>query len=327
MTYIERASQNSKPKIAKRPAAQPASLGGRLTGLRDVRLIFFGTEDFSCASLEKLIVSGWNVAAVVTKPDSKSGRGQKISLPVVKKIANKHGIKVLQPENITRAIYQIANLEPSLGVLVSYGKLIPQALLDIFPGGIINVHPSLLPAWRGPSPIESALAAGDTETGISLMQLTAGMDEGPVYAQRKVVIHDNETSPELYERLADYGANLLVEKLPQIMEGSLAPESQNDARASYSKLLKKDDGRIDWTEPAEVYERQVRAYQGFPKSTAKVGKSEVIITQARVARSTQDGALVMQCQPGYLEIQELIGPSGKTMSGADFKRGYRSKST
>jgi len=292
---------------------------------KSARAVFFGTEDFSADSLEKLLQHGWNVVAVVTKPDTKSGRGQKITAPAVKEIAGKNGIRVLQPENIGKIAYELASLEPSFGVLVSYGKIIPQTLLDIFPGGIINVHPSLLPAWRGPSPIESALLQGDSETGISLMKLTAGMDEGPVYAQKKVVIHDGETRPELYERLAEYGASFLIEKLPQITDGGLVPEAQDDAKASYSKLLKKDDGRIDWTKSAEEYERQVRAYLGYPRSTAMIDGVEVIITKARVVKQHPYDfkGHVQPCNPGLLEIQEVIAPSGKTMSWADYARGYQ----
>lgn len=290
---------------------------------KSAKLIFFGTEDFSATSLKELIRAGWNVAAVVTKPDFKSGRGQKLTPPSVKTIAAKHGIPVLQPISMPGVIYEIASLEPTHGILVAFGKIIPGSLIDIFPGGIINVHPSLLPAWRGASPIESVILNNEPKTGISLMQLSAGMDEGPIYAQKTVVLTDEETRPELMSQLAEHGARFLGEKLPRIVDGSLRPKAQDASLATYAKLISKSAGAIDWTKSAETYEKEVRAYLGFPKSTAKIGSSEVIITKSRIAKNATDGDLVMQCHPGYLEILELVAPSGKTMSGVEFKRGYR----
>jgi methionyl-tRNA formyltransferase len=286
-------------------------------------LVFFGTENFSAPALEKLIAGGWPILAVVTKPDGRGGRGQKVIVPKVKQIAQKHGIEVLQPEKLTEINSRIIELEPDLGVLVAYGKIIPQSTIDLFPGGIINVHPSLLPKYRGPAPIEAPILNGDEETGISLMRLSAGMDEGPVYEQIRVVLKGDEERPALYEKLAEQGAELLLDKLPAIAEGWLTPRPQIDAEATYTKLLKKADGQIDWSKPAEVYQRQVRAYLDFPRSRAKVGDNEIVITKARIASGESDGQLVMKSQPGWLEIQELIAPSGRKMSGADFARGYK----
>jgi len=286
-------------------------------------LIFFGTESFSTPTLEKLLAEGWPVTAVVTKPDSRGGRGQKSIAPKVKQIADKHGIAVWQPENVSEIDDKIANLKPTYGILVAYGKIIPQTTLDLFPGGIINVHPSLLPKYRGPSPIESAILNGDSDTGVSIMRLSAGMDEGPVYARVRVELDGSETRPQLYGRLAQSGADLLLERLPAIVEGRLTPKPQDDELATYSQLLKKEDGWIDWTKPAETYGRQVRAYLGFPKSRAKLHGHEAVITKARVAQSADDGSLVIKCQPGWLEILELTAPSGRSMSGADFLRGYK----
>jgi len=263
------------------------------------------------------------VTAVVTKPDSRGGRGQKSIAPKVKQIADKHGIAVWQPENVSEIDDKIANLKPTYGILVAYGKIIPQTTLDLFPGGIINVHPSLLPKYRGPSPIESAILNGDSDTGVSIMRLSAGMDEGPVYARVRVELDGSETRPQLYGRLAQSGADLLLERLPAIVEGRLTPKPQDDELATYSQLLKKEDGWIDWTKPAETYGRQVRAYLGFPKSRAKLHGHEAVITKARVAQSADDGSLVIKCQPGWLEILELTAPSGRSMSGADFLRGYK----
>lgn len=287
------------------------------------RLVFFGTEDFSVPTLEKLIQDGWNIAAVVTKPDSRGGRGQKLITPKVKELAKKHGINVLQPAKVDEINNAIAKIKPDFGILVAYGKIIPQSTIDLFPGGIINVHPSLLPKYRGPSPIEAAILNGDTETGVSLMRLSAGMDEGPVYEQKLIALTGTETKPDLYDRLAKEGAGFLADKLEAIAEGWLTPKPQTDSQATYTKLLKKEDGRMEFNRPAEEIERQIRAYIGWPKSPAKLFDQDVIITKARVAHDENDGKLVIKCQPGYLDIVELIGPSGKTMQSADFLRGYK----
>ena len=290
---------------------------------RSERLVFFGTDDFSATILKRLVIAGWPVVGVVTQPDRPSGRGQKKLPPSLKVVAGEYNIKVFQPEKVGKIVFELAALEPSHGILAAYGQIIPQSLIDIFPGGIINVHPSLLPAWRGASPIEAAILAGDHTSGISLMALNAYMDEGPVYAQREVVLTAEETQSDLYKRMAEIGADLLASKLLAIADGSLPPEPQDDAQATYSKLLKKDDGLIKWGKSAEEYERQVRAFAVWPKSRARIFGKEVIVTKARVAKDADDGVLVMKCHSGYLEILGLIGPSGKTMTGKAFLHGYQ----
>lgn len=286
-------------------------------------LVFFGTEDFSAAALEALIAGDWLVLAVVTKPDSHSGRGQKLSPPKVKQLAQKHGIEVLQPQKVSDIDQKINALKPTHGVLVAYGKIIPQSTIDLFPGGIINIHPSLLPKYRGASPIESAILNGDKQTGISLMRLSAGMDEGPVYAQKKIALNGREDKSGLYEKLARQGAAYLLEQLPAIVGGWLTPTPQIASDASYSKLLKKDDGLMDFKDKtAEELEREVRAYLGFPRSRATIEDQEVVVTKARVVQAKSDGDLVLPAKSGYLEIEELIGPSGRKMSGKDFLHGY-----
>ncbi len=286
-------------------------------------LIFFGTEDFSAPSLEALLEAGWPVAAVITKPDSRGGRGQKAIVPKVKAIAAKAGIELLQPDKVDEINPRIAEIKPDYGVLVAYGKIIPQSTIDLFPGGIINVHPSLLPKYRGPAPIEAPILNADKATGISLMRLNAGMDEGPVFAQLRVELNGGETRPELYAQLAKTGADFLLERLKAITEGWSTPKPQIDTEATYTKLIKKADGRLNFGQPAEVLERQVRAYAGWPRSSAEVFGQKIIVTKTRLAKNLADGDLVIKCAPGFLEIQELIAPSGRKMSGADFIRGYK----
>lgn len=290
---------------------------------KSARLVFFGTESFSTPALQALLRDNWPITAVVTKPDSKSGRGQLTSSPAVKEIAEKNEVKVFQPTKLTDIADDLTRLAPTHGVLVAYGKIIPNDILDIFPGGIINLHPSLLPKYRGPAPVEAPILNGDPETGLSLMRLSEGMDEGAIYHQVAVPLDKEETRLSLTKKLSEMGAKVLVDKLSDIVSGRLTATPQDDSLATYTKLLKKEDGFITWNEPAEVIERKIRAFLGYPKTRAEVLGHEVVITKSRVAKSQQDGALVLKCQPGWLEIQELITPNGRKSSGADYLRGYK----
>lgn len=251
------------------------------------RIIFFGTEEFSAASLQQLIDSNFNVVAVVTKPDSKKGRGHKLIPPSVKVIALRHDIPVWQPNKLTDITENIKSLQPVTGVLVSFGKIIPQATINLFTPGIINVHPSELPKYRGPSPIESTILNGDPKTGVSIMQLTADMDAGPVYHIEPYTLSGDETQPELYKTLAEIGAKTLINTLPKIINGSLLPTPQDDSRASYCKMIDKTSGIIDWNKSAEQIEREIRAYRTWPGSKSTIGKVDVIITDATVVKSDQ----------------------------------------
>jgi methionyl-tRNA formyltransferase len=162
------------------------------------------------------------------------------------------------------------------------------------------------------------------QTGVSIMQLTPEMDAGPVFAQEKINLSGTETKTELAEKLLELGSRIMLGSLPGILDESLTPKPQNDSEATYTRLLKKEDGVVDWNKPAELLEREVRAFLSFPKSQARVLDKDIIITKSRVAKDKNDGDLVMQCKPGWLEIQELTAPSGRTMSGAEFLRGYSS---
>jgi methionyl-tRNA formyltransferase len=206
--------------------------------------------------------------------------------------------------------------------LVAYGKIIPKRIIDIFPHGIINIHPSLLPKYRGPTPIEQAILDGASKTGVSLMQLAPEMDAGPVFTQEEIALKGTESKEELAEQLLQTGAKLLAANIHAILDGSLKPTSQDDSDATYTQLIKKQDGLVEWNKPAEQLEREVRAYLGWPKSRAEIFGHETIVTKARVAKDHEDGGLVIQCKPGWLEIQELTAPSGRTISGTEFLRGY-----
>lgn len=284
-------------------------------------LIFFGTEDFSVASLAALIDSGWPINAVVTKPDSRRGRGRLLAQPAVKKLAEAHGIEVLQPSSPADILQTLPKAEA--GVLVAYGKIIPQPIIDLFPGGIINLHPSLLPKYRGPAPIEAVILNAEQQTGVSLMSLSAQMDAGPIYAQQTVPLDGSETQSDLYEKLAGLGAEFLADKLPAILEGSLKAVEQDDRQATYTKLITKQDGLLDTSQPAEVLERQVRAYGAWPRCRLKLNGQEIIVTKAKLASNTEDGDLIIPCQSGFLEILELIVPGQKPVTGRQFLIGQR----
>lgn len=290
------------------------------------KLVFFGNErlatgvDTKGLTLQALVKAGYQVAAVVVShAPARSRRPRRLEIV---EIAHAYHIPVLMPDKISQIEPKLVRTGATAGVLVAYGQLLPQSTIDIFPAGIINLHPSLLPKLRGTTPVETAILQGLPETGVSLMELTAEMDAGPVYAQKTVGLTGAETKPQLAEQLLQVGSVLLAEKLAAILDGSLKPKPQNESEAEYTKLISKEDGQVDFGQPAEVIERQIRAYLGWPKSRAKVHGHEVIITKGRLASGPTDGDLVIKCQPGYLEILELTAPSGRTMSGSDFIRGY-----
>ena len=287
------------------------------------RIIFFGTEAFSADALRALIASNFNVVAVVTKPDQPKGRGHKLTEPLVKTIAREHDIPVWQPTKLADVAEQITSLQPVAGVLVSYGKIIPQSIIDLFTPGIINVHPSLLPRYRGPSPIEAAIIHHDNQTGVTIMQLSAAMDAGPIYAQHIIPLDHTETKPALYATLSHIGNQLLIDTLPDILSGALTPTPQNDADATYCSLLSKQDGLLDPADLTAVQaEARVRAFLGFPRTRLPLGDQTLIITRAHVSKTAETPLSVQFSDGNYLIPDELIAPSGKTMPAEAFLRGH-----
>ncbi len=294
-------------------------------------IIFFGTDDFSAASLRALIAQGFSIGAVVTKPDSQKGRGRKLTKSIVKEIAEQHAIPVWQPLKVGDIAADIQALTADndeesarpIGVLVSYGKIIPESIINLFNPGIVNVHPSLLPKYRGPSPIESAILHGDVETGVTIMQLSKAMDAGPIYTQITVALEGTETAPELETKLAELGAQQLTLALPAIMNGQALPTAQNDSEATYCQLLSKDNSLLntDLLSAAQA-ERQVRAYLGFPKTKFIINEHQIVITKAYISNEHKN-VLDIACADGqFLTVDELIGPSGKPMNAKAFLNGY-----
>ena len=296
-------------------------------------IVFFGTEDFSLITLRALVEANLPVAAVVTKPDSPKGRGHHLTQPIVKIYASEHDIPVWQPTKLTEITDNIKALNNPVGVLVSFGKIIPQSIIDLFDPGIINVHPSLLPKYRGPSPIETAILNGDKETAVSIMQLSAAMDAGPVYGYAHLDLTGTETRAELYDRLGELGAQTLLRLLPLIVNGEVTGQPQDDSSASYCKLISKTDGLIDWNKPALQIQREIRAYAGWPQSRTTLGGIDVIIISAQVKSGAAapgevviDGnELTVGTAENLLSI-DIIKPLGKKeMPISAFLSGYRSQ--
>ncbi len=286
-------------------------------------IIFFGTDEFSAASLRELIAKGFTIGAVVTKPDARKGRGQHLVKPIVKEIAEANNIPVWQPIRVDAIAEHIKGIKDPIGVLVSYGRIIPQSIIDLFTPGIINVHPSLLPKYRGPSPIETAILNGDTETGVTIMQLSHAMDAGPIYSQITVPLLDIETAPELELQLGELGAQELSLTLTSIINGTVRPTPQDESLATYCQLLTKEDSYPDFTTlTAEQAERNVRAHLVFPKTKAHVEGHQIVIIKAHIVEHAET-VLDILCSDGrYLRVEELISPSGKFMDAAAFLNGY-----
>ena len=289
-------------------------------------IVFFGTEEFSAISLQALINAGFEISAIITKPDSRKGRGQKLQAPTVKKIGEKFEIPVLQPSKMSEIVDFIENLPVRpIGVLVSFGRIIPQNIIELFDGGIVNVHPSLLPKYRGPSPIESAIFNGDEKTGVSIISLSKEMDAGDVYIQEEFPLKGNEISSELYDTCGKIGAEMLINHLPAIMSAKMTANPQNDSEATYCKLLNKSDAVLNpEIQTAEQAEKQIRAFEIFPKSKIQIGENLLIVNSAKVVNENSNNSpLTIKFSDGkFLQIEKITAPSGKQMPAESYINGY-----
>lgn len=284
-------------------------------------IVFFGSGPVAAASLQGLLDSGFDIEAVITKPKPNHHRGE---APVLV-LAEKHNLPVHTASTKAELlnIFDKIMFSSLAGIVVDYGVLIPREVIDYFPKGIINSHFSLLPQWRGADPITFALLSGQEKTGVSVMLIEPQLDTGKLIAQAHYDIEPDETIVTLTDNLVELSNKTLKEILPLYLAGQIVPTDQNPLEEpTYSRKLTKEDGIVKWDKPAEVIEREVRAFLGWPKSRSELFGQPVIITKSRIAKDARDGALVVSCQPGWLEVLELIGPSGRTMSGADFLRGY-----
>lgn len=294
-----------------------------------MRIVFFGTPDFAVPSLRALVGEGFEVAAVVTQPDRPHGRSRSRGIaPPVKRAAVDEGIPVLQPANPNEpaVLEDIRRLEPALGVVVAYGHILKQTLLDVPARGMVNVHASLLPRLRGAAPIEHAILEGDEDTGVTIMEMVARMDAGPIVHQVATPIAPDETGGELTERLAELGALALVEGLALLDIDAAIVRRQNDDEATYAPKITRELARIRWEEPASRIARQVRAFDPRPGAWTYLGEREVKLFGPRVAdaapqRGTPgevlavDPALRIATGDGVLQIID-VQPAGRQRMGA-----------
>jgi len=297
-----------------------------------LRIVFAGTPEFAVPTLRILLASSYQVSAVYTQPDRPAGRGRRLTASPLKQAAA--GLPVYQPRSLRRAETQaeLAALAPDLLVVVAYGLLLPQAVLDIPRLGCVNVHASLLPRWRGAAPIQRALLAGDTRTGVSIMRMEAGLDTGPVYAMAALDIAPGTTAGELHDRLAVLGAEALLQTLPEIAAGNAVAEPQDDALACYAAKLEKIEAELDWRQPAVQLARRVLAFNPWPVAQTRFGdtvlrvwRAETLSMPADAAPGTvlaQDSAgVAVATGEGVLRLLEVQLPGRGRVSGAEFGRG------
>jgi methionyl-tRNA formyltransferase len=245
-------------------------------------IIFVGTPSFAVPSLRRLASAGHEISAVVTQPDRPAGRHGAPQPPPVKLAAEELGLRILQPESLRdpQAVAELRELAPDVIVVVAYGQILRSDVLAIPPRGVLNVHPSLLPRWRGASPIPAAILAGDERTGVTIMLMDAGMDSGPVLSQKALAISDDDTAASLSERLAEAGAKLLAETLPRWLAGEIEPAPQDGSAATTCQLLRKKDGAIDWWTTASDIWRCVRAYNPWPGAYSNLDRDLLHIWRA-----------------------------------------------
>jgi len=297
------------------------------------KIVFFGNERLATGvtttapTLCALIDAGYDVVAIVSHHQQASSRTAR-QLEIAE-VAAQHNIPLLLPQNPADILDQLADYGAQVAVLVAYGKIVPQSVIDIFAKGIINIHPSALPLHRGPTPIESVMLSGDTTTAVSVMQLVKAMDAGPVYCQKEVALTGTETKQQLADKLLAIGSELILQVLPQVLDGSATGTPQNDTDATFDKLITKQDGLLDWQKPATQLEREIRAYSEWPKSYTKFKDLDVVITNAHVIEQNDkpgrivatNKELIIYCGKGALVIDKLK-PAGKPqMDVASFLNG------
>jgi methionyl-tRNA formyltransferase len=299
-----------------------------------MRVVFFGTPAFAVPSLTRLIAEH-DVVMVVTRPDQRQGRGQKVSASPVKALAERHGIPVSQPTKLgdTTWLEHVAAATPDLAVVAAYGRLLPQPLLDLPRKGFINVHASLLPRWRGAAPIHRAMLAGDADTGISIMRVVLALDAGPVLAERRTPIESADTSQTLDARLSQIGADLLIDTIARMASGAITATPQDESRATYAPRLERHESQIDWQRPAAEVDRRIRGLQAWPLAAGLLAGKRVQFLMSTVAghdvhpnapgtivEATTQGLLVA-CAPGAVLITEVLPEGRRPMPVGAFVNG------
>jgi len=301
-----------------------------------MRVVFLGSGSFAIPSLEALLAAGHDVVAVVTQPDREKGRGRALSPPPLKPVAAARGLEILQPRRVREpeSLAALQALAPEIQVVVAYGQILPRAVIDVAPRGTVNVHASLLPRYRGAAPVQWAIVNGEAETGVTTMLIDEGLDTGPLLLAEATPIGAEETADVIEARLALIGADLLVRTLKGLHEGTVVARPQDAARATLAPLIKKEDGLIDWTLPADALARRVRGFHPWPgaytsrrghglrvlRARAETGPAGVPGTLLAVDR---DGLVVAAGDGTALRLLEVQPESRKPMPAAAFAAGAR----
>lgn len=305
-----------------------------------MRILFMGSPEFAVRPLEALAAAGHTIVGVVTQPDRPAGRDRRLTPPPVKLAAERLGLPVLQPETLRdpQVVAELAALAPEAGVVAAYGEILRRNVLAIPPLGYLNIHPSLLPLHRGPTPVAGAIMAGDAETGVTIMRLDPGMDSGPILAQAVAPLPPDARAGALTDELFVLGAAMLVEALRRYASGEIVPQEQDHSRASVTRLLTKEDGRVDWSRPAVIIERMTRAYDPWPGATTTWRGQPLRLIGAAVEREwlgeDRPGSVVgygaaggplVATGAGALELRELQPAGKRLMPAAAWWQGIRER--
>jgi methionyl-tRNA formyltransferase len=295
------------------------------------KIVFFGTPDFSAHTLRELFKNGFNIVGVITQPSKSHGRKKVLIDTPVKKAAIELGLVSFEPESSEQMEKIVKDLSPNIGVLFAYGQIISRKVLDLFPKGIVNIHPSLLPHYRGPSPVQTAILNGDNETGVSLMLLEEGMDTGPVLVSRKVTLAKNIVALDLHNDLAKLGTTLLLKNLDAYLDGKIVLQLQNDSLATYSKKFEREDGLIQWTHSAEWVYRRFRAFYLWPGIFCYWGKKRLKLTKIELFKGdftskntagevfkAENGDILVGCQKGAIKVSRVQIEGKKEVDVTDF---------
>ncbi len=304
-----------------------------------MKVIFMGTPDFSTGVLESIIAAGHEVTAVVTQPDKPKGRGHEMQFTPVKETALKHGLTVLQPKRVKapEVIEELEKIPADIIVVVAFGQIIPKSILEMKKYGCINVHASLLPAYRGAAPIQWAVVDGLKETGVTIMQMDEGLDTGDMLTKVVVPLDEKETGGSLFDKLSVAGAKLCVETMELIEKGKVIPEKQGETTTEYAKMITKDLGKIDFSKSAEEIERLIRGFNPWPSAYTKLGSKTLKIWEADVLNEEYEGAvgeiikvskneIYVKTGKGTLSLKEIQLEGKKRMTADAFLRGYQLES-
>jgi methionyl-tRNA formyltransferase len=296
------------------------------------RVVFMGSPEFALPTL-RVLAQNYEVVGVITQPDRASGRGREIKMPPVKTLALELGIPVMQPEKLRapEAMEQLREWNPDLIIVAAFGQILKKDVLELPRFGCVNVHASLLPRWRGAAPINAAILHGDEETGVTIMQMDVGLDTGPMLAKRSIRLTPSDTAGSVTEKLSHLGAGLLIETLPHYLSGNIIPQPQPDEGATYAPMLKKEEGKLDFTRDVIELERRVRAFNPWPGAFMEFDGTLLKIHKSHVedSNATEGQRLIYRDQPavgarGGLLILDEVQPAGKKpMSGKSFLAGAR----